>query len=47
MSGTPLLQQDEEEEAPRDQGLGTAGSNQATQVPEGKSEGSTAPEREV
>ncbi|XP_059523049.1 piezo-type mechanosensitive ion channel component 1 isoform X2 [Myotis daubentonii] len=34
VSGTPLLQQDEEEEAPRDQGLGTAGSNQATQVPE-------------
>nr|KAF6318818.1 piezo type mechanosensitive ion channel component 1 [Pipistrellus kuhlii] len=34
VSGTPLLQQEEEEEASRDQGLGTAGPHQATQVPE-------------
>ncbi|XP_016053163.1 PREDICTED: piezo-type mechanosensitive ion channel component 1 [Miniopterus natalensis] len=34
VSRTPLLQQQEEEEAPRDQGLGTAGPHQATQVPE-------------
>ncbi|XP_019510042.1 PREDICTED: piezo-type mechanosensitive ion channel component 1 isoform X1 [Hipposideros armiger] len=33
-SGTPLLQQQEEEEAPRDEGPGTAGSHQATQTPE-------------
>ncbi|XP_072802892.1 piezo-type mechanosensitive ion channel component 1 isoform X1 [Vicugna pacos] len=33
VSGTPLLQQ-EEEEAPRDEGLGTAGPSQASQAPE-------------
>ncbi|XP_059941395.1 piezo-type mechanosensitive ion channel component 1 isoform X4 [Mesoplodon densirostris] len=34
VSGTPLLQQDEEEAAPRDKGLGVAGPHQAIQVPE-------------
>ncbi|XP_066205386.1 piezo-type mechanosensitive ion channel component 1 isoform X1 [Saccopteryx leptura] len=34
VSGTPLLQQEEEEEAPREEGLGTAGPHQATQFPE-------------
>lgn len=46
VSGTPLLQPEEEEEDgdPRDEGLGMASPHQATQVPEGKSEGqSTAP----
>lgn len=41
-SGTPLLQPQEEEEAPRDEGPDTAGPHQATQTPEGKSEGWTA-----
>lgn len=36
VSRTPLLQQEEEEEVPRDEGLGTASPHQATQVPEGK-----------
>ena len=36
MSRTPLLQQEEEEEVPRDDGLGTASPHQVTQVPEGK-----------
>lgn len=46
VSGTPLLQQQEEEEASRDEGLGMAGPQQATQTPEGKSEGwSVTPER--
>ncbi|TEA40451.1 hypothetical protein DBR06_SOUSAS30610034, partial [Sousa chinensis] len=36
VSGTPLLQQEEEEAAPRDEGLGVAGPPQAIQVPEGK-----------
>lgn len=43
VSGTPLLQQ-EEEEAPRDEGLGTAGLHQA---PEGKSGGVECGPREV
>ncbi|XP_040109603.1 piezo-type mechanosensitive ion channel component 1 isoform X1 [Oryx dammah] len=34
VSRTPLLQQEEEEEVPRDEGLGTASPHQATQVPE-------------
>ncbi|XP_049559602.1 piezo-type mechanosensitive ion channel component 1 isoform X3 [Orcinus orca] len=34
VSGTPLLQQEEEEAAPRDEGLGVAGPHQAIQVPE-------------
>lgn len=36
VSRTPLLQQEEEEEVPRDDGLGTASPHQVTQVPEGK-----------
>lgn len=36
VSRTPLLQQEEEEEVPRDEGLGTASPHQVTQVPEGK-----------
>ena len=36
MSRTSLLQQEEEEEVPRDEGLGTASPHQVTQVPEGK-----------
>ena len=36
VSGTPLLQQEEEEAAPRDEGLGVASPHQAIQVPEGK-----------
>lgn len=46
VSGTPLLQQ-EEEEAPHDEGLGTAGLHQATQAPEGKSRGVECGPREV
>ncbi|KAM8775190.1 piezo-type mechanosensitive ion channel component 1 [Rhynchonycteris naso] len=34
VSGTPLLRQEEEEEVPREEGLGTAGPHQATQFPE-------------
>ncbi|XP_015331270.2 piezo-type mechanosensitive ion channel component 1 isoform X1 [Bos taurus] len=34
VSRTPLLQQEEEEEVPRDEGLGTASPHQVTQVPE-------------
>lgn len=46
VSGTPLLQQEEEAAAPRDEGLGVAGPQQARQVPEGKLQvpGSRAPE---
>lgn len=37
VSETPLLQQQEEEEVFRDDGLGVDGPHQATQVPEGES----------
>lgn len=37
VSGTPLLQ--EEEEVAREEGLSTAGPQQAVQVPEGESDG--------
>lgn len=47
VSGTPLLQQEEEEEDPHDEGLGTAGLHQATQAPEGKSRGVECGPREV